>query len=67
VAVLLVFDRATYTLQWAREIERADVQAACRVSRHVNGHLLTAAAAARLGIEVTSEFGQRDRCHDQPG
>lgn len=56
LAVLLVFDRATYRLEWAREVSRGEVEAACRVSRHVNGHLLTTAAAARLGVEVTSRF-----------
>lgn len=53
VATFLVFDAATYALLWAREMAPADVEAAARWSKHVNGFLLRLPIAKRLGVDVT--------------
>lgn len=56
VAVFLVFDSSTYDLLWASEMMPADVEAAARWSKHVNGYLLRIPLARRLGVDVTERF-----------
>jgi hypothetical protein len=56
VAVLIAFDGSTYDVLWAREVPPADIEAASRFSRHINGHLPPVTAGVRLGIDVTTRF-----------
>lgn len=56
VATFLAFDASSYDLLWACELSPADVEAAARWSKHVNGFLLRIPLAQRLGRDVTALF-----------
>ncbi|WP_438853911.1 DUF6998 domain-containing protein [Agromyces sp. M3QZ16-3] len=56
IALLLVFDQATYELLWAAELGPELIEANARWSSHVNGHLLRIRQARELGDDVTSRF-----------
>ncbi|MGX5695557.1 DUF6998 domain-containing protein [Agromyces soli] len=56
VAAFLAFSRTSYDLLWAKEMRPAEIEAAARWSKHVNGYLIRIPIVERLGVDVTEQF-----------